>query len=193
MSDANHVTVRPSTYSMWYRSLQNRDIVPQAARETYIWWGRTTPPGHDYPAAIAHDAVTLVAKILFNPLPLIPEWPPSSLSLFRYHQPHFSASRVQSQCVHPLCLQKKMASDTTRAEALQSTAEILTSLVQKPEAALAESARVAALQAARQLVTTLKKPEDELLKFAYSVQTDYQPLKSNPLPLGVLGHAVHTC
>ncbi|RYO75653.1 hypothetical protein DL766_010360 [Monosporascus sp. MC13-8B] len=62
-----------------------------------------------------------------------------------------------------------MLPDSTRLEALEAATTVIRSLSGGSGSSLSESFRVQALQAATKLVRSLEKPEDGLMKFAYSM------------------------
>ncbi|KAL7620314.1 hypothetical protein AAE478_009308 [Parahypoxylon ruwenzoriense] len=66
-----------------------------------------------------------------------------------------------------------MLSDTDRLEALEAAQKLVASLSENSESSRSETNRVQALQTANNIIRSLEKPEDGLLKFAYSVM--FQP------------------
>lgn len=62
-----------------------------------------------------------------------------------------------------------MASNVARAEVLKNASNIAAILSQGSNETISEEARVQALQAATRLVHALEKPEDGLIKLAWSV------------------------
>lgn len=66
-----------------------------------------------------------------------------------------------------------MISTVLKDEALENASDIVTLLSQGSGPFISEEARVKALEAANKVIRVLEKPEDGLIKFAFSVSRNY--------------------
>lgn len=62
-----------------------------------------------------------------------------------------------------------MVSNVSKSEALKNASNVVALLSQGSDPFISEEVRVEALQAANLVISALEKPEDGLIKFAFSV------------------------